>query len=345
MPDGAVQPLGGEPVARVLIAGASGLTGSLAAELIWRHPSFELAGVTARSEVGTRVDELYPQHRVPLAMEEFESIDLDGIDAAIVAYPHAAAAPVVAHLTDSGVRVCDLSADFRISDLSTYEYWYGEHHAPGLIERAVYGLPEINREAISEAQLVANPGCYPTATILSLLPLAEAGLLAELVVDAKSGASGAGRATREDLGFVSINENVRPYGVEGHRHHPEISEQLTRLGGDHVPLTFVPHLLPLDQGELVSCYAKLTREVPGDELLEIYRERFEREPFVEVSDQPPGVLEVRDTNLCRIFPLPAAGGDLTLVFGAIDNLWKGASSQAVQNLNLMFGLSETEGIS
>ncbi len=339
-----VQPLAGEPVAKILVAGASGLTGSLAAELVWRHPSFELVGVTARSEAGTRLDHLHPNRRVPMVMEDFDSIDLSGVDAAIVAYPHAAAAPVVASLTDAGVRVCDLSADFRISDLSTYEYWYGDHPAPELLERAVYGLPEINRKRIADAQIVANPGCYPTATILSLLPLAESGLLAEIVVDAKSGVSGAGRATKEELGFINIDENVRPYGLEGHRHHPEISEQITRLGGEKVPLTFVPHLLPLDQGELVSCYVKLTKEVSAEDLDSMYESRFSAEPFVEVVNRPLGVREVRDTNLCRVYALPAVGGDLTLVFGAIDNLWKGASSQAVQNLNLMFGLDETEGI-
>ena len=340
-----IQPLSGEPTARILVAGASGLTGSLAADLIWRHPSFELVGVTARSEAGTRLDHVHPNRRVPLVLEEFESVDLGGVDAAIVAYPHAAAAAVVAGLTEAGVRVCDLSADFRISDLGTYEYWYGDHPAPELIERAVYGLPEINRQQIAGASIVANPGCYPTATILSLLPLAEAGLLTEVVVDAKSGASGAGRATKEELGFVSIDENVRPYGLEGHRHHPEISEQITRIGGDKVPLTFVPHLLPLDQGELVSCYARLSKEVSAEDLGAMYEDRFSAEPFVEVVGRSPGVREVRDTNLCRIYPVPAVGGDMTLVFGVIDNLWKGASSQAIQNLNLMFGLDETEGIS
>ena len=339
------QPLDGDPAARVIVAGASGLTGSLAADLLWRHPRFELAAVTARAEAGSRLDEVHPVRRVPMVLREFEDLDLTEVDAAIVAYPHAAAAPVVASLTEAGVRVCDLSADFRISDLSTYEYWYGDHPAPELLQRAVYGLPEINRKRIAGAQIVANPGCYPTATLLSLLPLAEAGLLADVVVDAKSGVSGAGRPTSEDLGFINVDENVRPYGLGGHRHHPEISEQMTMMGGTKVPLTFVPHLLPLDQGELVSCYLRLTKEIPQDRLAEMYRERFANEPFVEVLDRPPGVREVRDTNLCRVHALPAVDGEMTLVFGAIDNLWKGASSQAVQNLNLMFGLDEGEGIS
>lgn len=345
MAEGQIQPLAGDPVARVIVAGASGLTGSLAADLLWRHPSFELVGASARSEAGVRLDELYPARRVPLVLREFEDLDLSEVDAAIVAYPHAAAAPVVAELSEAGVRVCDLSADFRIADLSTYEYWYGDHPAPELLQRAVYGLPEINRKRIAGAQIVANPGCYPTATLLSLLPLAEAGLLADVVVDAKSGVSGAGRATSEDLGFINIDGNVRPYGLEGHRHHPEISEQITMLGGEKVPLTFVPHLLPIDQGELVSCYLRLTKEVSADQLKELYEARFADERFVEVLDRPPGVREVRDSNLCRVHALPAMDGEMTLVFGAIDNLWKGASSQAVQNLNLMFGVDEGEGIS
>lgn len=339
------QPLEGEPEARVIVAGASGLTGSLAADLLWRHPRFELTEVTARAEAGSRLDEIHPARRVPMVLRTFEEVDLGEVDAAIVAYPHAAAAPVVASLTEAGVRVCDLSADFRISDLSTYEYWYGDHPAPELLQRAVYGLPEVNRKRIAGAQIVANPGCYPTATLLSLLPLAEAGLLADIVVDAKSGVSGAGRPTSEDLGFINVDENVRPYGLEGHRHHPEISEQITMLGGTKVPLTFVPHLLPLDQGELVSCYLRLTKEVSPDQLAAIYEERFADEPFVEVIGRPPGVREVRDSNLCRIHVLPAIDGEMTLAFGAIDNLWKGASSQAIQNLNLMFGLAEGEGIS
>ena len=237
----------------VAVFGAAGFTGALAARLLYRHPSFELQAVTARSDVGSRLDELYPHHRVPLTLEE---LDLDRhaeVDAAVVAYPHGAAAPLVADLRERGVRVVDLSADFRLRDPAVYEEWYREHPAPELLAEAVYGLPELYRDAVRDATIVANPGCYPTATLLALAPLARAGLIADVIVDAKSGVSGAGRAATEKTHFVTVDENVNAYGVPRHRHTPEIEQELAALGAD-VAITFTPHLLPLDQGELVSCY-------------------------------------------------------------------------------------------
>jgi len=331
-------------VPSVLVAGASGYTGALAARLVWRHPDFELAAVTSRSDGGRRLDELYPYHRVPLELEELDLDRHSEVDAAIVAYPHGASAPIVAGLRERGVRVVDLSADFRLRDLAEYERWYGEHGAPELLEQAVYGLPELYRERVAGADVVANPGCYPTATLLGLAPLARAGLIADAVVDAKSGVSGAGRAPTETTHFVSADENVTPYGVGGHRHAPEIEQELAALGADVVP-AFTPHLLPLDQGELVSCYVTPSRPLDGDGVVGLYREYFEGEPFVEVVSRPPGVRDVRDTNICRIAPHADARTGKVFVFAAIDNLWKGASSQAVQNLNLMFGLDEGAGIS
>jgi len=331
-------------VPSVLVAGASGYTGALAARLLWRHPDFELVAVTSRSDVGRRLDELYPYHRVPLELEELDLERHSGVDAAIVAYPHGASAPIVAGLRQRGVRVVDLSADFRLRDLSVYERWYGEHGAPELLEQAVYGLPELYRERVVGADVVANPGCYPTATLLALAPLAGAGLIADAVVDAKSGVSGAGRAPTDTTHFVSADENVTPYGVGGHRHAPEIEQELAALGADVVP-AFTPHLMPLDQGELVSCYVTLTRSLDGDGVGGLYEEYFGDEPFVEVVDRPPGVRDVRDTNICRIASHADARTGKVFVFAAIDNLWKGASSQAVQNLNLMFGLDEGAGIS
>jgi N-acetyl-gamma-glutamyl-phosphate reductase len=246
-------------------------------------------------------------------------------------------------LRERGVVVVDLSADFRIRDLATYERWYGDHAAPELIEDAVYGLTELRREQIAGAKLVANPGCYPTATLLALAPLARAGAIEDVVVDAKSGVSGAGRTPSDTTHFVSADENVTPYGVAGHRHGPEIDQELASLGAAG-GATFVPHLLPLDQGELVSCYVTPSREVSQSELDELFAAAYADESFVEVAGRPPGVREVRDTNICRIHA-HAAGARRILVFAAIDNLWKGASSQAIQNLNLMLGLPEGEGIS
>ena len=328
----------------MIVAGASGLAGALSAELLWRHPRLELVRATSRSDAGTRLDRLHPRHRVPLELTE---LDVDGAtdcDAAIVAYPHGASAPVVAGLRELGLMVVDLSADFRLRDLNVYADWYGELAAPELLGEAVYGLPELYRERIREADLVANPGCYPTATILALAPLAAEGLIEDLVVDAKSGVSGAGRGGGEGLSFVNLTENVVPYGVGGHRHEPEIAQELAALSGTHSPpLTFVPHLLPLDQGELVSCYVRPTREISARELRELYATRYEAERFVELLDRPPGVREVRATNLCRIHVDVDRGGRL-LAFAAIDNLWKGAAGQAVQNLNLMLGLEEGMGL-
>jgi N-acetyl-gamma-glutamyl-phosphate reductase len=325
-------------VPSVLVAGASGYTGALAAAILQRHPRFDLVAVTSRSDAGTRLNDLYPYHRVPLELEELDLDRHSGVDAAVVAYPHGAAAPVVAALHERGVRVVDLSADFRLRLVEVYEDWYVPHPHPELIGEAVYGLPELRRAQIEGADIVANPGCYPTATLLALAPLAP--WLADAVVDAKSGVSGAGRAPTQTTHFVSADENVTPYGVGRHRHMPEIDQELASLGAP-VRVTFTPHLVPLDQGELVSCYCTLREPVDVDALFE---RAYGREPFVELTDRAPGVRDVRDTNYCRIHARFDERTQKAFVFAAIDNLWKGASSQAVQNLNLMFGFDETVGL-
>jgi N-acetyl-gamma-glutamyl-phosphate reductase len=328
----------------VLVAGASGFAGALAAELVWRHPGLDLIGVTARSDVGARLDRLYPQYGVPLTLDQLDPDRVEGVDAAIVAYPHGAAAPVVAALRRREIKVVDLSADFRLRDLDTYRRWYGEHPAPDLVEGAAYGLPELHRERIAAAGLVANPGCYPTATVLALAPLAEAGLIEDVVVDAKSGVSGAGRGAAGEMEVVKSSDDVRPYKVGGHRHSPEISQELAALGANGASITFVPHLLPFDQGELVSCYVRTSGELSAEELRSAYERRYGGERFVQLTDTPPGVSDVRGTNLCLIHLAIDEASGRVMVFAAIDNLWKGAASQAVQNLNLMLGLPEAEGI-
>jgi N-acetyl-gamma-glutamyl-phosphate reductase len=350
---------------KVLVAGASGLAGALAAALVWRHPNLELVAATARSEAGTRLDELHPRHRVPLELTELDLDRVEEVDAAIVSYPHGAAAPVVAALRGMGATVVDLSADFRLRDLPSYERWYGPHGDPDLLEGAVYGLPELGRDAVREAELVANPGCYPTAALLALAPLAEAGLLGDVAISASSGVSGAGRGGAD---FVDVAENFSPYGVAGHRHYPEIVQELRKLSaassqrasasGDpgaagirpgaaglaEGQVSFVPHLLPIDQGLLASCFVRPSREVSEAELADLYRGRYESEPFVDVVSRPPGVRDVRETNLCLLHAAPDPGGAGVVVFAAIDNLWKGAAGQAVQNLNLALGLPETAGL-
>jgi N-acetyl-gamma-glutamyl-phosphate reductase len=241
-----------------------------------------------------------------------------------------------------GALVVDLSADFRLRDLPTYERWYGEHGAPELLEGAVYGLTELYREQLREAELVATPGCYPTASLLALAPLAERGLVEEAYVAAMQGTSGYGRSSDDTVHFTSMTENAFPYKTEGHRHRPEIEQELAALGSP-APVTFVPHLLPLDQGELSTCFAQLREPASKDEVQAMYRERYADEPFVRVLDGPPDLRAVRDTNDCLIYVTVTERGRV-LAFSAIDNIWKGASGQGVQNLNLMLGLPETEGL-
>jgi N-acetyl-gamma-glutamyl-phosphate reductase len=327
----------------VLVAGASGFAGALAASLLWEHPQFELAGVTARTEAGQLLSDLYPRYRVPLMLEELDFDTHADVDAAIVAYPHAAAAEVVHELLERGVRVIDLSADYRLSDLQTYEDWYGPHPHPQHMQHSAYGLTELNRERIAGASLVANPGCYPTATVLSLAPLARADLLGDVVVDAKQGVAGVGRSPSYDTHYSFIGENLYPYKVAGHRHTPEMEEQLAQLGAA-VKLQFQPHLAPFDQGQLTSAYVTPTREINDDELAGLFGAAYADEPFIELVTSPPGVRETRDTNFCRIHAVCDHHTGKLLVFASIDNLWKGTSSQAVQNLNLMFGLPETTGL-
>jgi N-acetyl-gamma-glutamyl-phosphate reductase len=238
----------------------------------------------------------------------------------------------------------DLSADFRLSSLATYERWYGAHPCPQLVSEAVYGLTELHRERIAGATIVANPGCYPTAAVLGLAPLARAGLIEDVVIDAKQGVSGAGRGGGEETTHLSLaGENILPYKVAEHRHTPEIEEQLALLGAS-LAVQFQAHLVPLDQGELASCYVTPARLPQASELRELYEDAYRDEPFVEVTGAPPGTRDVAATNFCRVFAAADEHTGKVVVLSAIDNLWKGTSSQAIQNLNVMFGMPETEGL-
>ena len=320
------------------VCGASGFAGALCAAIVDRHPSLDLAIATSRSDQGRRLRDLYPRHRVDLVLEELHPERVaERADAALVAYPHAASAPVVRALHDQGLPVVDLSADFRL-DLARYEQWYGTHGAPDLLDDAIYGLPELHRFEIRGAQLVAAPGCHATASILGLAPLR--GVASDAVVDAKTGVSGAGREATATTHFVSVAENVNAYKVEGHRHRAEIEQEI----GDGMRVTFTPHLLPIDQGLLASCYVTPTRELSVADVRELFLEAYGDEPFIELVDHPPGVRDVHETNLCRIHATVEPATGRVLVFSAIDNLWKGAAGQAVQDLNLMLGLPETEGL-
>jgi N-acetyl-gamma-glutamyl-phosphate reductase len=329
---------------KVLIAGASGFAGAIAARLIQEHPVFQLGPITARAEAGQKLVDLYPQHRVDAVLEELD-IDrhAEGVDAAIIGYPHAAAAPVVKAFLDRGVRVIDLSADFRLRDLATYEAWYGPHPHPELIGTSVYGLPELYREDLASANLVSGPGCFPTAALLGLRPLAEGGLLQDVVIDAKTGVSGAGRGLSHATSYVTINDSISAYKTTGHRHRPEIEQELA-LAGSEVKVTFVPHLVPVDQGEYVSIYATITDGISATDIAERYAAAYAAERFVEVVAGPPNTRGVRETNHCRIHVQVEEHTGRVMIFSAIDNLWKGTASQALQSLNAMYGLPETTGL-
>ncbi len=331
--------------------GAAGFAGALVARLVDAHPYFRLGAITARAEAGMRLDELYPHHRVSAVLSEpnVEAI-ADAHEVAVVAYPHGASSQAVAALHARGLLVLDLSADFRLGDADVYREWYGDVHvAPELFGTAVYGLPELHRGALAGVgdggRLIAGPGCFPTAAILALAPLARAGVIADAIIDAKTGVSGAGRKLARTTHYVDVSENVHAYGVAGHRHQPEIRQELVGVGMDGaVQPVFVPHLVPVDQGELVSCYVRPTREVGADELTELYADAYADERFVEVTTAEPGMRDVQATNFARLRVHVDPRSGHVLVFGAIDNLWKGTSSQAVQCLNVAYGRDEDEGL-
>jgi N-acetyl-gamma-glutamyl-phosphate reductase len=334
---------------KVGIVGGTGYTGIELLRILARHPESNLVAITSRREAGTPVAEIFPSLRgvTDLSFSDPAKADLHGCDVVFFATPNTVAMGEARALLEAGVRIVDLSADFRISDASVWEKWYKvKHVAPELLQRAVYGLPEINRDKIRNANLVANPGCYPTAVQLGLLPLLETGTadLAHLVADAKSGVSGAGKKTEEYLLFSEASDNFKAYGVSGHRHWPEIVQGLAAVAGKSVGLTFVPHLVPMIRGIHATLYARITKTA---DFQKIFEDRYQGEPFVDVlpGGSEPDTRSVRATNSCRIAVHRPHGGDTLVVLSVIDNLVKGASGQAVQNMNIMFGLEETVGLS
>ncbi len=335
---------------KVGIVGGTGYTGVELLRLLVSHKDVDLSVITSRSEAGQAVSSLYPNLRghVDIAFSEPDISALSGCDLVFFATPNGTAMKMVPQLLDAGVKIIDLAADFRLKDTASWQQWYGmEHACPEVLAQAVYGLPELHREAIQQARLVANPGCYPTAVSLGFIPLIENSLVDDqhLIADAKSGVSGAGRGASVGSLFCEATENVKPYGVEGHRHLPEIRQLLGGVAGHDVGLTFVAHLMPMIRGIESSLYAVLKA---GDvDLHQLYTERYKDEPFVDVL--PAGALpetrSVKGSNMCRISVFQPQGGDTVVVCSVIDNLVKGAAGQAVQNMNLMFGLDEVTGIS
>lgn len=334
---------------KIGIVGGTGYTGIELLRILARHPESSLVAITSRKEAGTPVAEVFPSLRgvTNLSFSDPAKADLHGCDVVFFATPNTVAMGEAKALLDAGIRIVDLSADFRISDASVWEKWYKvKHVAPELLQRAVYGLPEINRDKIRNARLVANPGCYPTAVQLGLLPLLETGTvdLGHLIADAKSGVSGAGKKTEEHLLFSEASDNFKAYGVSGHRHWPEIVQGLAAVAGKNVGLTFVPHLVPMIRGIHATLYARITKTA---DFQKIFEDRYQGEPFVDVlpTGSEPDTRSVRAANSCRIAVHRPQGGDILVVLSVIDNLVKGASGQAVQNMNIMFGLEETMGLS
>ncbi|MCF6283186.1 MAG: N-acetyl-gamma-glutamyl-phosphate reductase [Candidatus Polarisedimenticolaceae bacterium] len=333
---------------KVGIVGGTGYTGVELLRLLVKHPHVAVQMVTSRAEAGSPVSQLYPNLRGHLDLD-FSEPDVENLaacDLVFFATPNGTAMKMVPQLLDAGVRVIDLAADFRISDVDVWQEWYGMTHAcPALLEEAVYGLPEVNREAVKQARLVANPGCYPTAVMLGFLPLVEAGLVQveQLIADVKSGVSGAGRGASVGMLMGECGESFMAYGIPGHRHMPEIKQGLARAAGKPVDLTFVPHLLPMIRGIEATLYGQLNDNV---DLQALFETRYKDEPFVDVmpAGSHPETRSVRGINSCRMAVFQPQDGHTVVVTSVIDNLVKGAAGQAVQNMNLMFGLEETIGL-
>lgn len=331
------------------IVGGTGYTGVELLRLLAQHPKVKIKTITSRSEAGMDVTDLFTNLRghIKLKFSDPSKAKLDKCDLVFFATPNGIAMQQTEDLINAGVKVIDLAADFRIKDVGEWEKWYGMQHAcPNLIAKAVYGLPEINRKQIKKAQLIANPGCYPTAVQLGFLPLIETGAvdINHLIADVKSGVSGAGRKAEVHTLLAEASDNFKAYGVPGHRHLPEIKQGLSYIAGKPVGLTFVPHLVPMIRGIHATLYATLTKKV---DLQSLYEKRYSGEAFVDIlpAGKHPETRSVRGSNLCRIAVHQPQNGDTAVILSVTDNLVKGAAGQAIQNMNIMFDLPETLGIS
>jgi N-acetyl-gamma-glutamyl-phosphate reductase len=334
---------------RVGIIGASGYGGGELVRLLARHPSARVVALQGRGRSDEPIEASHP-HLASTGLRIGEELP-DGLDAVFLGLPHGAAAALVPDLVAKGLTVIDLGPDFRLRDPADYPRWYHfEHPRPDLLERAVYGLPELHGDELgdlrgADVRIVASPGCYATASILSLAPLARAGLIADIVVDAKSGVSGAGREAKPDMHFSEVNESVKAYGVEGHRHVAEIEQELGfAAGGRLPPVDFLPHLIPMTRGILAACHVRTSRPVDQAQLDDLYRAAYEGERFVEVVATPPATKHVTGSNTFRVHARHDARTGRVLVLGVLDNLVKGAAGQAIQAFNVVFGLPESSGL-
>ena len=330
---------------KVGIVNVTGYSGAELARLLCRHSEVELVSVTGRSQAGRQVGEVFP-HLRRIDMTITAEVDC-AVDVVFSALPHAASAEIVGPLHQDGVRCIDISADFRLKNLAEYESWYQvEHPYPGLIEEAVYGLPELHREEIAKTRLVANPGCFPTGAILGLAPAVQEVLIEpRVVVDSKTGISGAGRTAKMEFGFSELNDTTSAYGLAGHRHTPEMTQELSALSPDGaVAVTFVPHLVPMTRGILTTCYGVLRGGVSGERVSELYRDYYEGEPFVSVVPNSPTTKQTWGNNDLLVCPTVSERTGTLVVVTALDNLVKGAAGAGVQNMNVMLGLPETMGL-
>jgi len=336
---------------KIAVIGASGYTGVELLRILVGHPEIEICAVTSRQHEGLPINQLFP------SLSGFcellcEPLDVAAIaqraDLVFTALPHKTAMEVVPGFLDAGCKVIDLSADYRLKDQDVYEQWYQQHSSPELFSEAVYGLPELYAEELRSARLVANPGCYPTSVILALAPLLKKKLIdpKSLIVDSKSGASGAGRGVKLGSLFCEVNEGFKAYGIASHRHTPEIEQELCGLAGCDIRLNFTPHLLPVNRGILSTCYADLLEGKTTEELIELYQQRYSDADFIRVmpGGQLPNIAYVRGTNFCDIGLVSDQHTGRVIVVSAIDNLVKGAAGQAVQNMNIMYNFPETLGL-
>jgi N-acetyl-gamma-glutamyl-phosphate reductase len=329
---------------KVGIINVTGYTGMELARLLCRHPRVKLASVTGRSAIGQKLGQLFPHlSDIDLIIQP----ELDDVDFVFSAMPHKASAEGVLEALKRGIKVVDLSADFRLKEGAEYQLWYQvSHPAPELLGEAVYGLTELNRSQIATARLVANPGCYPTGAILALAPAVKGRIIEpDIVIDSKSGVSGAGRTMTLNTHFSEANENVSAYALDGHRHLPEMVQELQKLAPEPLSITFLPHLVPMTRGILTSCYARLLRgEMSKEEVRQLYQDFYRGEPFVKVVDFPPGTKQTWGNNLCLIHVTIDPRAGRLIIISCLDNLVKGGAGQAIQNMNLMLGFPETMGL-
>jgi N-acetyl-gamma-glutamyl-phosphate reductase len=336
---------------KAAIINVTGYAGVELARLLYRHPNTELVQVTGRSAAGQKIGEVFP-HLSDIELNIDEDISAS-VDVVFSALPQTASAEALIPIVEKGIKAIDISADFRLKSASEYEEWYGvPHPKPQLLQTSAYGLPELNKSEIQSSYLVANPGCYPTAALLALAPAVKANIIHEdIIIDAKSGVSGAGRSLNLTTHFSEVNENVSAYAVNGHRHLPEITQELRRSGNSFNPkITFLPHLIPMTRGILDSCYATLVDNVIEsndktiDKIRDIYRDFYKNEPFVKIVESPPMTKHTLGNNNCIVYPHVDPRTNRLIIISCIDNLVKGAAGQAIQNMNLMFGMPENEGL-